>query len=159
MMSDRYHTGDFYTPRAPNFRLREPIYVAVVGGRQMEHLPVMDWMRAHLDREKHVVVTGDAQGADDAARRFCSDHGFVLVEVPADHLWKHYHNGAGMIRNPIVARLATEFVVAFPDSESRGTHDTVAFAESIGKKVLFPLGNGQSSVMDPVWRSEGPRDH
>jgi len=140
--------GHLYTSDVPNFRLREPEYVAVVGGREMPWSFVQDWMRDNLDRERHVIVTGDARGADAAARDYAKLRGFVLVVVPADHLWSHYHNGAGMIRNPIVARLATEFVVAFPDPASPGTRDTTSFAASLGKKVVYPLGNGQSTIFD-----------
>lgn len=149
-MRDFRHNGDVFreSGRVPNFRLREPEYVAVVGGREMSHDPVHAWMEVNLTPEHHVIVTGDARGADEAARAFASAHGFVLVVVPADHLWKHYHNGAGMLRNPIIARLATEFVVAFPDLDSRGTYDTTGFASGIGKTVIFPLGNGQGTIFD-----------
>lgn len=140
--------GHFYTERVPDFRLREPEYVAVVGGREMPWDHVHQWMRANLDRQKHVIVTGDARGADMAAREFAREHGFVLIVVPADHLWPHFRKAGGMIRNPIVARLATEFVVAFPDPDSPGTRDTASFAASLGKTVVFPLGNGQATIFD-----------
>lgn len=133
----------------PNFRLHEPEYIAVVGGREMDHGPVMGWMLGNLLRERHVIVTGDARGADEAARIFAKQNGFVLIVVPAAHLWDHYGKSAGMVRNPVVARLATNLVVAFPDPVSRGTFDTTSFAASIGKKVLYPLGNGQASIFDP----------
>lgn len=132
----------------PNFRLTEPEFVAVVGGREMEWKPVQDWMADNLDKDLHVVVTGDARGADAAAVDFAKTNGFVYILVPAKHLWGPYGRAGGMIRNPIVARLATERVVAFPDPESRGTHDTTAYATSIGKKVIFPLGNGQVTIWD-----------
>lgn len=132
----------------PNFRLNEPECVAVVGGRKMDPATVRAWMRDHLDRDRHVIVTGDARGADQAAADFARVHGFVLVVVPAEHLWPHYNRAAGMVRNPIVARLATKFVVAFPDAESRGTHDTIAYAKSIGRTVVLPLGSGQGNIFD-----------
>lgn len=132
----------------PNFRLHEPEYVAVVGGREMSPEPVHEWMAANLKRTHHVIVTGDARGGDAAARSFAVRFGFVLVSVPAAHLWEHYGRAAGMVRNPIVVRLATRLVVAFPDPESPGTRDTIAYARGIGKTVVLPLGDGQGSIFD-----------
>ena len=145
-MSNDWHTR----PAPPDFRTVEPIYVGVIGGRKFPKDPVWWWMEENIDRYKHVVVTGDARGADAHAYDYCRAYGVVCEVIPADQLWSHYGHGAGMVRNPIVAR-RSDIVVAFPDSESRGTYDTTKFAEQLGKKVIWPAGgSGQPDVFQAL---------
>lgn len=143
LMDRRYESGWGGPDRVPDFRNTEPEYISIVGSRELsDRSPVWSWMSQNIEREKHVVVTGDARGVDSHVFDYCRANGVVCVVVPADHLWDHYGRGAGMVRNPVVVRLSSNFVVAFPYQRSPGTYDAVRFADQIGKKLRFPLGGG-----------------
>jgi hypothetical protein len=85
-----------------------------------------------------LVIVGCATGVDAEARVFCQERGINHVVVPA--LWSKLGRKAGPHRNQMIACLARLFhdrgdvVVygAFPDAESRGTHDAARRFEEAG---------------------------
>lgn len=78
------------------------------------------------DREKLVIVHGDASGLDSLAKKYGNQEGLEVRDYPAD--WDRYGRRAGPIRNQEM--LDGEYVkigFAFHDSiaESKGTKDMV----------------------------------
>jgi len=122
--------------------------VAIVGSREFTDYELMvrwmgsilgecglkwglDWDRLE-DRQRVLVISGGARGADSLAGRYANDVGFYFTEIPA--CWDVYGKRAGMIRNTQIVESA-DLIVAFWDGESRGTADTIEKAQLMQKDV------------------------
>lgn len=108
-------------------------YIAICGSRDLPYNEVHEKVRGYidtLDRTKHVVVTGMADGPD----RWANDYAEMLGihTIKAYPIWKFYGKPAGMIRNSIIVDLADE-VVAFWDGKSKGTKETIKMAKRSDK--------------------------
>jgi hypothetical protein len=74
-----------------------------------------------------VVVSGGSPGADTLAERYAKEKNLALEVYKPD--WKH--KGAGKERNKRIVESA-DFMIAFWDFESKGTHHTI----SLWRKTL-----------------------
>jgi hypothetical protein len=106
----------------------------------------LDWDRDE-DRQRVLIVSGGAHGADAMAERYAFDCGFKFMSILAE--WDVYGKSAGMRRNTQIVECA-DLVVAFWDGESRGTADSIEKAQIMGKdlKVIF--------VEDDSWQFDAP---
>jgi len=92
--------------------------------------------RKGVDLNDILIISGGARGADSMAEQFTVDDGLPFLEIPAE--WDKYGKSAGMVRNSQLVEKA-DYVVAFWDGKSRGTADSIAKAQLVGKdhKVFF----------------------
>jgi len=75
-----------------------------------------------------VFITGKARtGADAMIIKWCKEHGYPWVEMPAD--WDEYGKRAGYIRNEQMAEVANT-LFAFYDGVSKGTKHMINLAKS-----------------------------
>lgn len=98
------------------------------------------WAAADPYREPTVVITGDANGADCAAREWAQELGYELREYKAD--WTTHGRKAGPIRNQqMLDEGKPDLVLAFWDGKSRGTLDMIMRAVKAGVPVkIVPKG-------------------
>lgn len=82
----------------------------------------------------HVLVHGEAEGADKMAARIARELGWEIEPHPAD--WKKYKRGAGPIRNSEMVALGADVCVGFPTPMSIGTYDCMEKARKAGIRVL-----------------------
>lgn len=82
--------------------------------------------------DRLVVLCGMAQGADKLAYHWAIDHGFKVLEYPAD--WTKHGKSAGPIRNEEMAKNA-DMLVAFWDGKSPGTKDMILRAIEHGLEI------------------------
>jgi len=97
---------------------------------------IMDsWMEERQDKFVHakiIFISGKARnGADNMVIRWCVDHSYPWIEMPAD--WEKHGNSAGMIRNIDMAVVAATsrikgMLVSFWDAKSRGTRQMISTA-------------------------------
>lgn len=83
-----------------------------------------------------VIITGDANGADQSGNRYAYDRGYTLRKFPAE--WRKYGRAAGPIRNAQMMDFAKEthpVLVAFWDGKSRGTKNMIDTAKREGASV------------------------
>ena len=76
------------------------------------------------------VISGGAKGIDSYAARFAHENHLKLVEFKPDY--SSYGRSAPIMRNSLIVD-AADGVIAFPNKSSRGTHDTINKALSVGK--------------------------
>jgi hypothetical protein len=109
--------------------------VIVCGGRKFNDFQKMATAMT-LIPQNSVIVHGGAKGADHLAYKIATIRGMTTEAHLAD--WKKHGKAAGPIRNQ--AMLDTldpkrDFVLAFPDPESKGTWDMVERARKAGVRV------------------------
>ena len=125
-----------------------PYRIAVVGCRDADATFVSAWLNTWLGddfaEDRLSIVTGDANGADFAAREWWinlqADREFyqgldnrgTLAVHKAD--WDKHGKAAGPIRNSAIVADCDE-VIAFWDGKSPGTLDTIRKAVKAGKPV------------------------
>lgn len=78
------------------------------------------------------IVSGGARGVDQEAVLAAAARGLKTIVFPAN--WEKYGKKAGFLRNAEIVALVDE-IVAFWDSRSRGTADTIDRANKAGKPV------------------------
>jgi hypothetical protein len=119
--------------------------IAIIGCRNADPNLVCQCLESSWDRQEFnftggvEIVTGDANGADLAARAFAANHNLPLVVFAAK--WDVHGKSAGPMRNSEIVEYA-EWCIAFWDGESRGTLDTITKMTRAGKFVqIFSLKN------------------
>lgn len=111
--------------------------IAIVGSRDYPDLPsVRAFVRSLPDNA--VIVSGGARGVDQEAERAAKARGLRTMIFPAD--WRTYGRRAGYVRNEQIVDNADE-IVAFWNSKSPGTADTIRKAQAAGKPArIFRAG-------------------
>ena len=96
----------------------------------------------------HVVIEGEAPGADSLARDAAYALGIPVLPFPAD--WEKYGRAAGPIRNQQMLEEGTpDLVLAFPIGSSPGTWDMVRRAQAAGIEVRILLPEEEASPHRP----------
>lgn len=108
--------------------------LAVIGSRGFTDYDLMcktldEYKKADPELE---IVSGGARGADQLAAKYAKENNLMLIEFFAD--WEKYGNSAGYKRNKLLIDYADQ-VVAFWDSESKGTLISINLAMSSSKSV------------------------
>lgn len=106
--------------------------VAVVGSRGFSDYRFLCEQLSVIPIAK--IVSGGARGADSLAEKYALDNGIDVEVLKPD--WARYGKAAGMIRNKLIVE-QSEVVVAFWDGQSRGTKDSIDYAQKTGKKVIL----------------------
>jgi hypothetical protein len=115
---------------------------------------VLDDVLADCERywyERPIVREGEADGADELARKWAEDRGLDVEPFPAD--WTQ-GRGAGHARNADMMHAEVELVVAFSITSpaTPGTAGMCRLAYSVGVPVLFVTPDGrQRHLFDPRW--------
>ena len=102
--------------------------LAIIGSRDC---PAVD-IEAYLDEMPDAIVSGGAKGADTYAREFAIKKGIRLIEHLPDYA--KYGKIAPLVRNRLIIDDCDK-VLAFWDGKSRGTKQTLDYAESKGKSI------------------------
>lgn len=106
--------------------------VAVIGSRTFDKYESVYNVLSKLKITE--IISGGAKGADSLAERYAKE-----AEIPTKIFlpdWETYGKKAGFLRNTQIIE-ECEMVVAFWDSESKGTKDSLDKAEKLGKKVMI----------------------
>ena len=106
--------------------------LAIIGSRDC---PAVD-IEEYLDELPDAIVSGGAQGADTYAREFAIKKGIRLIEHLPDYA--KYGKAAPLVRNRLIIDDCDK-VLAFWDGKSRGTKQTLDYAEMMGKptKIVY----------------------
>lgn len=129
----------------------EGVYVGVVGSRRFLDstlaFKVLD--RAHAKFNIVKVVSGGAVGPDKFGEWWANKNGIeVLLHLPN---WDAYGKSAGFIRNADIVR-DSDFIIAFWDTISNGTKNTMDTAFKQGKRVFYFTPKGEGFKYDPRLR-------
>jgi hypothetical protein len=121
--------------------------IAIVGSRNFSNLSIVGMYVLKLPKTS-IVVSGGARGVDQAAEATAKRRRMEVESYKPD--W----NGpagrqAGFERNQTIVDAADE-VVAFWDSKSSGTRDTIDRARKAGLKVTVIDENGNATVHEAV---------
>ncbi len=110
--------------------------IIVAGGRNFNDYNLLkeklDFLTSKLKKEKIVIVSGGASGADSLGERYAKERGFSLESFPAE--WNKYGRSAGYRRNVQMA-LNSDALVAFWDGKSKGTEHMINIATERDLKV------------------------
>ncbi len=118
---------------------------AIVGGRpprvpasdaDLAHFErVLEHVRAYVDTlpDDAIVVSGGADGVDDAAAQAARARGLQVIEHLPDYK-KYSGKLAPLIRNKLIVE-DCDVLVAFPAPWSTGTWHAVRLAKDAGKEV------------------------
>lgn len=79
------------------------------------------------------VIHGAARGADELCGRYAKYIGLKVEEYPAN--WSEHGKAAGVIRNQQMVDSGADLCLAFPMTDSIGTHDCIGRAERAGIPV------------------------
>lgn len=104
--------------------------VAVVGSRTITDTQkifhVLDGMKDKIT----CLISGGARGVDSIAYAWAKKQGLETLILKPD--WKTHGRAAGVIRNKEIIRQA-EYVIAFWDGKSKGTHHSIQWAQKLHK--------------------------
>jgi hypothetical protein len=99
------------------------------------------------------VVSGTANGADQAGEKWAEQHGVRVHQMPAD--WSEHGKRAGPLRNEAMADLA-QGLIAVWDGRSAGTRHMIEIARKRGLRIFVYLFASQR--LEHVEASEGIAD-
>lgn len=113
--------------------------LAIIGSRNFDDYPRLC---ATMDRyfgkgqEPKVteIISGGARGADSLGACWARDNQVKLTEFLPD--WEKYGKAAGFIRNEEIIK-NSNVVLAFWDSKSKGTGNSLAIAKRLGRTTLI----------------------
>lgn len=117
----------------------ERIYVGIIGSRKFPDLNMVREFVNGLDRNKHVIISGGANGVDSIAVDHAKFRGIDYKEYKPDYETYGKYK-APHVRNDEIIN-ASDYIIAFWDGSSRGTKSVIDKAEKTGKlyAVYEPL--------------------
>jgi predicted Rossmann fold nucleotide-binding protein DprA/Smf involved in DNA uptake len=95
--------------------------IAIVGSREWVDYDEVERYVGMLSTSD-IVISGGARGVDTRAVEFAKRRGLVTIVLLPD--WNTHGKAAGVIRNAQIVE-QSEVVLAFWDSKSKGTLDTI----------------------------------
>jgi hypothetical protein len=112
--------------------------IAIVGSRNFRNyallVEILSPYYVALPLDNLIIVSGGARGADTLGKNYAENHGLDCNIFKPD--WERYGKSAGFRRNQTIVD-ASDIVIAFWDSESRGTADTIEKAKKAKKPTLI----------------------
>ena len=112
----------------------DAFFCLVVGSRTFNDYALLsEKLDAFLKgKDKVVIVSGGAKGADALAERYAKDKGYPLKVFPAN--WDELGKRAGYVRNDemhaYIAKMPHRGCVAFWDGKSKGTRHSLLLAKN-----------------------------
>ena len=109
--------------------------VLVCGGRDFNDYGFLVGEMNRLNHERgpfHVIIHGNARGADFMASLWAKNNKITQWPVPAE--WSKYGRGAGPRRNKKMLGMSPRLVIAFPGG--KGTRNMMKLARSAGVEVI-----------------------
>ena len=91
------------------------------------------------------IVSGGAKGADSLAKEYAIFHNIEYKEFLPD--WNRLGKKAGMVRNKDIVD-ASDKVIAFWNSKSSGTKDSINYALKTNKLLKVIEYNKKSKIID-----------
>lgn len=114
-------------------------FCLVVGSRDFCNYEVLKQKLDSLlqNKEKVIIVSGGARGADTLAKQYAVEKGYRYKEFPAN--WELYGKKAGFIRNEemhkYIAKAKDRGCVAFWDGKSKGTKQNFSLAKQHNNQI------------------------
>jgi hypothetical protein len=106
--------------------------VAVIGGRDFNDYDKLKEVLGFFPIS--VVVSGGAIGADTLGEKYADENGISKeIYVPQ---WDLFGKKAGFMRNTTIVE-NSDIVIAFWDSKSRGTRDSIEKANKLRKSTFI----------------------
>lgn len=106
--------------------------VAVIGGRKFDNY---DRMKQILDLFPiSRIISGGANGADKLSERYATENNIPTEIYIPD--WDLFGKKAGFLRNTTIIQ-NSDIVIAFWDSKSRGTRDSIGKANKLKKDTFI----------------------
>lgn len=109
--------------------------VIIAGGRDFQDYVLLQEKCNNIlstIKDKIIIVSGCAKGADLLGERYGNELGHQIVYFPAN--WRLYGSGAGPVRNREMAEYA-DCLIAFWDGQSKGTKNMIEEASKKGLKT------------------------
>jgi len=107
---------------------------AVVGSRRFNDYAKL--CQCLAGKEISCIVSGGAKGVDSLAAQYAHEKGINLIEYLPEY--DKYGRSARIIRNKQIVD-NSDIVVALWDGESRGTKNTIDYAQKTGKQVIVEI--------------------
>lgn len=113
---------------------KKGIVLAVVGGRDFKDYELLSKEIDHIAEKNNLlrIVSGGAKGADSLAKRYADENQIPITELIPE--WRKHGMSAGKRRNTDIVAEA-DYVLAFWDSRSRGTHDSIKKSRTLKKRL------------------------
>lgn len=113
------------------------VKLAIIGSRGITNKKkIFDFLDKNISRIEMIISGGCPNSPDEIARQWCEDNGMpILIFYPN---WGRDSKKAGFIRNEYIIR-ACDKVVAFHDGKSKGTLNSLEWAQKLNKpsKVII----------------------
>jgi hypothetical protein len=96
-----------------------------------------DYSLLYSTLEKHFIskiISGGAKGADTLGSQYATEKNIPLEIFYPD--WVKYPRTGGFIRNKLIVR-NSDILIAFWDNCSRGTKNSLDYAEKLKKKIII----------------------
>lgn len=107
--------------------------IVICGSRSIKSLNISRYIRSS---SIGCVISGGAIGIDTIAEKWAKANKIEFLAYLPN--WKLYGKAAGLVRNKEMVD-ACDIVFAFWDGKSKGTLDTLKYAQSIGRKYIVHL--------------------
>jgi uncharacterized protein (DUF3820 family) len=123
----------------------KPTKLAVVGSRAYPNLELVEEFIASLPPHIDTIVSGGAAGVDTTAEIAARARGLNVITIRPN--WKAFGRYAGFARNALIVKEAHK-VIAFWDTESKGTLHTIHLAQKVNKlhRVIGPDGETVTEI-------------
>lgn len=118
--------------------------IAVVGSRTFTDYELM---KKELDKYSiSEIISGGAIGADKLSEKYSDEKDIDMTIYEPD--WKKYGKSAGIIRNKDIVN-NSDMVIAFWDRKSKGTKNSIDYANKIGKplKIIYTKQDGVIQII------------
>lgn len=119
----------------------------VSGSRSIDDLDKVAWAIENCPYSADVIMTGAAEGVDQAAEQHARNTATPYASIPAD--WDTHGDQAGPIRNQLLVDRANALLAVW-DGESPGTKDVMKKASEADLPImLVNTDTGNVRMIDP----------
>lgn len=115
--------------------------IAIVGSRNFSNYEIFKAFVNMMSKKIQIdmIISGGAAGVDSMAYRYAVEYGITFVchpPKPEDGQSRYARRNLRIIE-------MSEFVIAFPMGESRGTRHSISLAKKLKKQIkIFEIKNG-----------------
>lgn len=91
-------------------------------------------LEKYIPEDTELIISGGAKGVDTLAEQYADRRGISKLILRPDY--RRYGRAAPLIRNKKMVDLADRIIIIW-DGSSRGTRQTIEYAESISKSITL----------------------